>query len=314
MSYKVVTVVSHIWDARTSLKPEDLGLSEAPPKEVAGLGSKYLFNRSLLTPMHSARSALYRMLRQIGLPLGGGVWLIEAASYRENAEQLARQIEEFHKERDWLLSNFLVQYRLWHDNLSQKYSDIPYQPGKAHALLERTKIKLLTMDVERIEDAEKAGLAAILRDEIREEAGKLCKQLKNEKATRRALNPVARLAEKIKSLAFLDKDDYWSQPLVDLDASIKESRAQIGHFSASKSLVVRELTSIIGLAVVEVLPDVDLDEASESNNQTVANSGVQNRTESNLEAPALFENEHESAPEIEAELERTTRPQICIFG
>ena len=37
MSYKVVTVVSHIWDARTSLKPEDLGLKEAPPKEVAGL-------------------------------------------------------------------------------------------------------------------------------------------------------------------------------------------------------------------------------------------------------------------------------------
>ena len=173
------------------------------------------------------------------------------------------------------------------------------------------------MDVERIEDGEKAGLAAILRDEIREEAGKLCKQLKNEKATRRALNPVARLAEKIKSLAFLDKDDYWSQPLADLATSIAESRTQSGHFSASKSLVVRELTSIIGLAVVEVLPDVDFDEASVSNNETVANTEVQDRTEGAFEAPALFENKHEPASEpaeIEVELERITRPQICIFG
>lgn len=340
MSYKVVTVITHIWDARTKLQPEDIGLNEAPPKEVAGLGSKYRFDRSQLTPMHSARSALYRALRQIGLPLGGGVWLVEDGLFRKKEKKLNECLAAFDRERDSLLANLPTLYEEWYTNLSKSYKDIPYQPAEAQAQLQRSRMRMVTINVDRVPDNQKSGLANLLREEIKEEASRLYQKLKEKNATRRALAPVTRLAEKIRSLAFLDKSDYWTQPLEELDEAMEKAQSNSVHFSTSKFFITRQLTSIIGLAIVEVMPDApaDLDSSTPAEQpeqtsdckalvrvgalaQLPAPSPSEPESESGAKAIVAEADEKDSSEEgdrteaEQAEVQRVSKPPaMCVFG
>ena len=242
----IVGVKSHIWDARTSLQPEDLELSkeQLPEKAVAGLGSKYTFDRSHLRPLLSARGLLYRTLKEYGVSVGNA-YVIPQARYPEVLKEVNEIIANFNKDKEKLKRSAPRIYEEWRENVPERFRP---QAGPDKVLEEISGSYLDTIEFEVGSLSKKASnqLSDRLLDEVVQSAeemfrGSFLRYGNRKEASQRILQPLKRLKTKIESMLFIDAKTW--RPVLEnitniLDQCPKKGKLQSSHLSSVYVLLV----------------------------------------------------------------------------
>jgi len=247
----IVGVQSHIWDARTSLRPEDLELSaeQLPEKAVAGLGSKYTFDRSRLRPLLASRLALYRTLKERGVSIGNA-YVIAEDEYKEAMAKAGEIIADFEKAKRELVTKAPEWYEEWKENIPPKFHPTD---GAERVVQEVERSFLATIEFEVSELSQKASnqLSERLLQEVVSGAQDMLRgsfhRYKNRlEATQRILLPLKKLKNKIESMVFVDHETW--QPILDEITALLDSvpsKGKLNHKHLSQLYVL--LVALVGM-------------------------------------------------------------------
>ncbi len=215
----VVTLASHIWDARVKLLAEDIGLraEDIPVRAVAGLGSKYTYDRKILSVLSNKRGMLHRMLRNIGVNLGGA-FVVPADGYERAKEKLQGVISEFEHELKEIRGDVPQAYPAWRNEIPE-----PFRPDLTEAdiikELSGCYLRVNAFHVMEVADREISRIAEKLVEEVAADAaemlrGSFGRKSNRDEGTQRVLNPLRRLRDKVRSMSSLVDSAIW-EPIVE---------------------------------------------------------------------------------------------------
>jgi len=223
----VFSVDVAIWSGLKRLRPEDLNLGRGgslPPEDVANLGSKKIIDPEDLAVFYKLKKKMERYLNSRGIRFIGG-YAIPREKTAETSAELDRLVQEFRLEK----ANFLARYDRAVDEWISKhptYQDLirnavePAAHVEGRIRADYTAFRIEPADEGGSLDREVARLGDRLLDEIAMEAEELYRDSiqGKSKISRRILQPLRRIREKLDGLAFLDGA---ISPLVaEIDATI----------------------------------------------------------------------------------------------
>lgn len=209
-----------LWGARKKLRTEDLKLTQdtLPPKDLASLGSKKIFNPKALAKFEALKKRAHVACGRIGIRFMGGYAVPESAT-----DDLAKELDKIGAEFDVAKADFIATYtgelESWiakHPGWEQwiRAATIPVDEVKDRIRYGWTPAKISTPDENNPDSRlnqkmtkEAGGLSGRLFKEIGEMAQKVLEDslLGKTKVNRRVLSPIRKIRGKLNGLAFLDK-------------------------------------------------------------------------------------------------------------
>lgn len=210
-----------LWGARKKLRTEDLKLTQGdalPPKDLASLGSKKIFNPKALAKFEALKKRAHVACGRIGIRFMGGYAVPESAT-----DELAKELDKIGAEFDVAKADFIATYtgelESWiakHPGWEQwiRAATIPVDEVKDRIRYGWTPAKISTPDESNPDSRlnqkmtkEAGGLSGRLFKEIGEMAQKVLEDslLGKTKVNRRVLSPIRKIRGKLNGLAFLDK-------------------------------------------------------------------------------------------------------------
>lgn len=210
-----------LWGARKKLRTEDLKLTQGdalPPKDLASLGSKKIFNPKALAKFEALKKRAHVACGRIGIRFMGGYAVPESAT-----DDLAKELDKIGAEFDIAKADFIASYtgelESWiakHPGWEQwiRAATIPVDEVKDRIRYGWTPAKISTPDENNPDSRlnqkmtkEAGGLSGRLFKEIGEMAQKVLEDslLGKTKVNRRVLSPIRKIRGKLNGLAFLDK-------------------------------------------------------------------------------------------------------------
>lgn len=210
-----------LWGARKKLRTEDLKLTQGdalPPKDLASLGSKKIFNPKALAKFEALKKRAHVACGRIGIRFMGGYAVPESAT-----DDLAKELDKIGAEFDVAKADFIASYtgelESWiakHPGWEQwiRAATIPVDEVKDRIRYGWTPAKISTPDENNPDSRlnqkmtkEAGGLSGRLFKEIGEMAQKVLEDslLGKTKVNRRVLSPIRKIRGKLNGLAFLDK-------------------------------------------------------------------------------------------------------------
>jgi hypothetical protein len=214
----VVKIDATLWGGRKKLRPEDLGLQgpdQLPPSDLASLGSKRIVDPKALLVFHRLKAEAERLCLRKGSRFLGG-YALPADSAQEIRQSLERIRLRFVRARDSFVRDYDASVERW----IQRHPDFADAIRAAVDPVEHVESMLrfefliykvtppaeshdrLSQDLEH----KVQSLCEVLMREIAQDARELLKASLNGKdlVTRKILNPLRRMHEKLRGLAFLD--------------------------------------------------------------------------------------------------------------
>jgi|GEM_PF-410045 len=209
-----------LWGARKKLHSEDLQLSQGdalPPKDLASLGSKKIFNPKALAKFEALKKRAHVACSGIGIPFMGGYAVPETS-----AEDLAKKLDQIGVEFDDAKSSFIANYQGELDTWIAKHpgweqwiraATIPVEEVKDRIRYGWTPARVSAPDdnpggiLNRKMTKEAGGLAGRLFEDVAKAATKVMTDslLGKTKVNRRVLSPIRKIRGKLNGLSFLDK-------------------------------------------------------------------------------------------------------------
>lgn len=210
-----------LWGARKKLRTEDLKLTQGdalPPKDLASLGSKKIFNPKALAKFEALKKRAHVACGRIGIRFMGGYAVPESAT-----DELAKELDKIGADFDIAKADFIATYagelESWiakHPGWEQwiRAATIPVDEVKDRIRYGWTPAKISTPDENNPDSRlnqkmtkEAGGLSGRLFKEIGEMAQKVLEDslLGKTKVNRRVLSPIRKIRGKLNGLAFLDK-------------------------------------------------------------------------------------------------------------
>lgn len=210
-----------LWGARKKLRTEDLKLTQGdalPPKDLASLGSKKIFNPKALAKFEALKKRAHVACGRIGIRFMGGYAVPESAT-----DELAKELDKIGADFDIAKADFIATYagelESWiakHPGWEQwiRAATIPVDEVKDRIRYGWTPAKISTPDENNPDSRlnqkmtkEAGGLSGRLFKEIGEMAQKILEDslLGKTKLNRRVLSPIRKIRGKLNGLAFLDK-------------------------------------------------------------------------------------------------------------
>lgn len=209
----VIALDCSIWSGARRLKPEDLVLGKGgqlPSDEVVSLGSKKLCKREVLKPFHRLRDQACRLCGREGVRFLGG-YAVPDHYVSGLSLKLDQVQQDFNQEKQVFLTGYDQHIQEWvsaHPDFAEAIrSAVP----DAQHVGQRFHFGYTTYKVVASPQPENLNrqvnqLGGTLREEISRDAQTLFEQTfkgKN-KVTRKALNPILRLRDKLHGLSFVD--------------------------------------------------------------------------------------------------------------
>ena len=209
----VIALDCSIWSGARRLKPEDLVLGKGgklPSDEVVSLGSKKLCKREVLKPFHRLRDQACRLCGREGVRFLGGYavpdHLVSGLSLKLDQVQ-----QDFHLEKQAFLTGYDQHIQEWVNAHPDFAEAIRSAVPDAQDVGQRFHFGYTTYKVVASPQPDNLNqqvnqLAGTLREEISRDAQTLFEQTfrGKEKVTRKALNPILRLRDKLHGLSFVD--------------------------------------------------------------------------------------------------------------
>ena len=209
----VIALDCSIWSGARRLKPEDLVLGKGgqlPSDEVVSLGSKKLCNRDVLKPFHRLRDQACRHCTREGVRFLGG-YAVPDHCVSGLSLKLDQVQQDFNLEKQTFLTRYDQHIQEWvnaHPDFAEAIRNavpgVQYVGQRCH--FGYTTYKVVSSPQPENLNHQVEQLGSTLREEISRDAQTLFEQTfrgKN-KVTRKALNPILRLRDKLNGLAFVD--------------------------------------------------------------------------------------------------------------
>lgn len=210
-----------LWGARKKLNEEDVSLGAGgtlPPKDIASLGSKKIFNPKILNTFDTLKKQAHTACAKVGVRFMGGYAVAEA-----DADKLAEKLDAIGVEFEAAKADFVASYEtelaLWikeHpgweswirratlpvEDVASKYS-YGWTPAKVTPPSAGDQTNRLNQKMTE----EVGGLAGQLFKEIADMADKIRSNslLGKDRVNRRVLSSLNSIRAKLNGLAFLDK-------------------------------------------------------------------------------------------------------------
>lgn len=208
-----------LWGARKKLRTEDLKLTQGnlPPKDLASLGSKKIFNPKALAKFEALKKRAHSSCARIGVRFMGGYAVPEGL-----ADDLGKELDAIGVEFDQAKADFVANYQVeldkWiadHPGWEQwvRAATVPvgevkdrinygWTPAKVTAASDDPDSRLGQKMVK-----EAGGLAGRLFKESSEMAIKVLNEslMGRDRINRRVLSPIRKIRGKLSGLSFLDK-------------------------------------------------------------------------------------------------------------
>jgi len=241
-----------IWSGQKKLTAEDLGLTpeQAPPEELAALGRKRICDPKDLAPFHKLKQRGLRLLLQHGVRFLDGYAVPETKMAQING-QLDDLGQEFAVAKDEFLADYSNRVEEWvarHPEWSEQLRRAVEAPERVAASLNWRRSCYRVVHPAAGTDPglaeEVGGLGGQLLREVAQEAKETFEESFQDKTevTRRALRPLQRMYEKLRSLSFLEPK---VKPFLDLMvAVIQQADGQDGPIAGQ---ALRELQSLLRL-------------------------------------------------------------------
>lgn len=209
-----------LWGARKKLRMEDLKLTsgdELPPKDLASLGSKKIFNPKVLAKFEALKKQAHTACARVGVRFMGGYAVPESV-----ADDLAAELDKIGAEFDAVKANFVATYEAELESWIAKHpgwqqviraSAISVAEVKGKIRYGWVPAKITTPDEKNPESRlhqkmvkEAGGLAGSLFREVAEMGNKVADSMFGKlKVNRRVLSSVRKIRGKLNGLSFLDK-------------------------------------------------------------------------------------------------------------
>ena len=209
----VIALDCSIWSGARRLKPEDLVLGKGgqlPSDEVVSLGSKKLCKREVLKPFHRLRDQACRLCAREGVRFLGG-YAVPDHYVSGLSLKLDQVQQDFNLEKQTFLTSYDQHIQEWmnaHPDFAEAIRNAV--PDVQH-VGQRFQFGYTTYKVVASPQPENLNqqvdqLGNTLREEISRDAQALFEQTfrGKSKVTRKALNPILRLRDKLHGLAFVD--------------------------------------------------------------------------------------------------------------
>ena len=252
----VVKIDATLWGGRKKLKPEDIGLqgsNHLPPSDLASLGSKRIVDPKALLIFHRLKAEAERICLRKGSRFLGG-YALPAESAQEIRQSLERIQLRFLRARDSFVHDYDASVERWikrHPDFAEaiRASVDPVEHVESMLRFEFLIYKVtpptathdsLFQDLE----VKVHSLCEVLMREIAQDARELLKASLQDKdlVTRKIINPLRRMHEKLRGLAFLDRSvDSERLRLESLLESIAKQRRIDGPLLREVTLVVSTL-------------------------------------------------------------------------
>ena len=243
-----------LWGARKKLRVEDLRLTSGdtlPPKDLASLGSKKIFNPKILAKFEALKKQAHTACARVGVRFMGGYAVPETA-----ADTLATELDaigaKFDIEKAHFISTYQAELESWiakHPGWEQviRASSISVAEVEGRIRYGWVPAKITTPDEKNPESRlhqkmvkEAGGLAGSLFREVSDMAHKVGDSILGKtKVNRRVLSSIGKIHAKLKGLSFLDKR---VNPLIQL---IDETLAQMPGDAPIEGLALTALNGLI---------------------------------------------------------------------
>lgn len=244
----------NIWSGRKKLRPEDLkGAIKLPPEKLASLGHKKVVDPERINVFHRLKKEAERVCLQTGTRFLGG-FAIPDGKLPEAVKELDRIRAEFLHEKE----KFLSEYGQAVDEWAERYPDFQSIIRSAVDPVERVRSAIdFDYVVFRVEPHPRdqgtlektAGHLGhgVLAEVAKEAENLLDSILGRDQVSRRVLNPLRRIRDKLDGFSFIDPS---FGPIVD---SIDRMLMELGKGKAP--IQGRDLDRL--LALVQILSDPD---------------------------------------------------------
>ena len=209
----VIALDCSIWSGARRLKPEDLVLGKGgqlPSDEVVSLGSKKLCKREVLKPFHRLRDQACRLCGREGVRFLGG-YAVPDHYVSGLSLKLDQVQQDFNQEKQAFLTGYDQHIQEWvsaHPDFAEAIrSAVPDAQDVGQRFhFGYTTYKVVASPQPDNLNQQVNQLGGTLREEISRDAQALFEQTfrGKSKVTRKALNPILRLRDKLHGLAFVD--------------------------------------------------------------------------------------------------------------
>ena len=209
----VIALDCSIWSGARRLKPEDLVLGKGgqlPSDEVVSLGSKKLCKREVLKPFHRLRDQACRLCGREGVRFLGG-YAVPDHYVSGLSLKLDQVQQDFNQEKQAFLTGYDQHIQEWVNAHPDFAEAIRSAVPDAKDVSQRFRFGYTTYKVVASPQPDNLNqqvnqLGGTLREEISRDAQILFEQTfrGKSKVTRKALNPILRLRDKLHGLAFVD--------------------------------------------------------------------------------------------------------------
>lgn len=243
-----------LWGARKKLRVEDLQLTSGdklPPKDLASLGSKKIFNPKVLAKFEALKKQAHTACGRVGVRFMGGYAVPETA-----ADALATELDAIGVKFEIEKANFIATYQAELESWIAKHpgweqviraSSISVAEVKGRIRYGWVPAKITTPDEKNPESRlhqkmvkEAGGLAGSLFREVSDMAHKVGDSILGKtKVNRRVLSSIGKIHAKLKGLAFLDKR---VSPLIQL---IDETLIQMPGDAPIEGLALTALNGLV---------------------------------------------------------------------
>ena len=243
----------NIWSGQKKLTAEDLGLApeQVPPEELAALGRKRICDPKELAVFNKLKQRGVRLLQQHGVRFLDGY----AVPADDMAALLNDRLDDLGHEFQQAKAEFLARYENAVEDWVARHPDWAEQIRRAVETPERVAATLqwkwscyrVVHPISGTDPglaAEVGGLGGQLLREVAQEAKETFEESFQDKleVTRRALRPLMRIYEKLRSLSFLEPK---VRPFLDLMATvITNADGQPGPITGQ---ALKELQSLLRL-------------------------------------------------------------------
>lgn len=296
----VIALDCSIWSGARRLKPEDLVLGKGgqlPSDEVVSLGSKKLCKREVLKPFHRLRDQACRLCAREGVRFLGG-YAVPDHYVSGLSLKLDQVQQDFNQEKQTFLTSYDQHIQEWvnaHPDFAEAIRNAV--PDVQHVgqrfQFGYTTYKVVTSPQPENLNQQVNQLGKTLREEISRDAQALFEQTfrGKEKVTRKALNPILRLRDKLHGLAFVDPG---ISPIVQrLDAGL----AQLPNSGALEGEVLTQL-----MERVLLLCSVEQMERCAEGLTALEPVMVQNHESTQLQQPVVNNEEIQEEPAIKQQV------------
>jgi hypothetical protein len=206
----------HIWSARRKLTPEDFGNVKLPPGELASLGSKRICNPDDVKIFGTLKARAVCLLDKVGIRFLGG-WAVPES----NAAEIVAGLGDIQKEFNLTKESFLNHYDLsikdwikknpgWEQIISNSVVDASYVAKRLAFGWQVYKVVNPNGDQQNILEtglqSEVSNMGNTLFSEVAKVANETLKRsyMGKSKVTRKALNPLRSIQQKLADLSFIE--------------------------------------------------------------------------------------------------------------